>query len=868
MDIYNDDFVLAYDWTALGDVLRLSPSSVSAGKTKMVFGTGIGTPKNYLYDFTIENTVNSFDNPSIAGMTVQEGNIGIKLDLTAGYNNTIFGTANYSGGAVGMRSNQHLIFGTNNLERVRITDAGDVRVTNDLGIGSATNPLAKLDVQDGDMFLRGATGTRRFTIFSAYDIDSGNKAYLERTTDQTNFYSRNLLNITTGNNGNIAMMPGGTGNVGIGTTNPTSKFEVYGAGQATAALADAGVRTDMLALNASGTDAGVGGAILFGNSQSVTAGSIGGAAIKYLLTSGSSNTTGNLAFSTRNAVSDTALTERVRIQSNGNVGIGTTNPSYLLSLDGQAVRTFGTERNTTSNTAGNSLTIKVGGATSGATDKNGGNLIIASGISTGTGSSNIYFQTSGPGTTGTADNALTSKMVILGNGNMAFGTNSLWYDASFVFADTHHVGGTVGNYNLLSTYVSAGGPTGSGSNVRQDIFGVRDSTGTDWMTYRIHDSLGIDSAFNVPGTSTKVWWERDPNHNIQSWGNAADTYMTIKSGKIGIGTTNPDTTLKVVGSICASATDVACFGTTAGNIYAANFIVDGTTHLPDYVFEDDYPLLTIAELENYIAQNKHLPNVPSASDVNRDGLNLSQMVPAILEKTEENTLYIIDNAKNISGLASEASKLAENQNKIVNQLSNKLADQSLSVNEKITLIGANLEALSQEQTETIKNQFTGHNTRLTDLETQMADMKSAMYVERYDELWEFYLLFKPESLKNLVYAEDGNISLLDGKITAADIEALNTVKAKDLEATNSVKGDVFEMSEESSGKGTIPAGETEIEIETPYANENAKISITPRGDSFERILFYDEVKNGESFKVKIKKATEEGDINFDWLIIK
>ncbi len=119
-----------------------------------------------------------------------------------------------------------------------------------------------------------------------------------------------------------------------------------------------------------------------------------------------------------------------------------------------------------------------------------------------------------------------------------------------------------------------------------------------------------------------------------------------------------------------------------------------------------------------------------------------------------------------------------------------------------------------------------------------------------------------------MYAEDGNISLLDGKITAADIEALNTVKAKDLEATNSVKGDVFEMSEESSGKGTIPAGETEIEIETPYANENAKISITPRGDSFERILFYDEVKNGESFKVKIKKATEEGDINFDWLIIK
>lgn len=132
---------------------------------------------------------------------------------------------------------------------------------------------------------------------------------------------------------------------GIGTTGTsTAGLEVYGSGQTTAALADSGLRGDTLALNSWSTDAGSGGVISFGNYQSHIKDKLGFSAIKGLLTDGSNNTAGDLAFSTRNVSSDNALTERMRIASGGNVGIGTTNPaSFKLQVAGN----IGPETNTT-----------------------------------------------------------------------------------------------------------------------------------------------------------------------------------------------------------------------------------------------------------------------------------------------------------------------------------------------------------------------------------------------------------------------------------------------------------------------------------------------------------------------------------------
>lgn len=95
-----------------------------------------------------------------------------------------------------------------------------------------------------------------------------------------------------------------------------------------------------------------------------------------------------------------------------------------ILLGGQVAKTISMERHLTANTAGNTLTITSGGATSGATDKNGGDNIIESGTATGTGSSNIIFKTATAGATGTTDRVVSEKVRIMGDGTVAIGVTS------------------------------------------------------------------------------------------------------------------------------------------------------------------------------------------------------------------------------------------------------------------------------------------------------------------------------------------------------------------------------------------------------------------------------------------------------------
>ena len=95
-----------------------------------------------------------------------------------------------------------------------------------------------------------------------------------------------------------------------------------------------------------------------------------------------------------------------------------------VSLPGTSTQTLGMTRNTTSDTAGNALTIQASGATTAATDKDGGGLVLSAGASTGTGASLISFQTATASGAGTTDNAPTTKMVISGNGNVGIGTST------------------------------------------------------------------------------------------------------------------------------------------------------------------------------------------------------------------------------------------------------------------------------------------------------------------------------------------------------------------------------------------------------------------------------------------------------------
>ncbi|MFZ4058952.1 MAG: hypothetical protein ACOYKE_12485 [Ferruginibacter sp.] len=62
---------------------------------------------------------------------------------------------------------------------------------------------------------------------------------------------------------------------------------------------------------------------------------------------------------------------------------------------------------------------------------------------------------------------------------------------------------------------------------------------------------------------------------------------------------------------------------------------------PDYVFDDQYQLLNFNQLRNYITENKHLPNIPAAKEVQNSGIDLGEFQRKSIEKIEELTLYIL-----------------------------------------------------------------------------------------------------------------------------------------------------------------------------------------------------------------------------------
>lgn len=96
-----------------------------------------------------------------------------------------------------------------------------------------------------------------------------------------------------------------------------------------------------------------------------------------------------------------------------------------------------------------------------------------------------------------------------------------------------------------------------------------------------------------------------------------------------------------------------------GYMYATGINVLLKDDFPDYVFEKDYKLMSLYELEKYIAENKRLPNMPSAEKVSAEGLDLGEMNRLLTEKIEELTLYMIQVNKKLDEVIIENSELKE-----------------------------------------------------------------------------------------------------------------------------------------------------------------------------------------------------------------
>lgn len=102
-----------------------------------------------------------------------------------------------------------------------------------------------------------------------------------------------------------------------------------------------------------------------------------------------------------------------------------------------------------------------------------------------------------------------------------------------------------------------------------------------------------------------------------------------------------------------------------GGILSEKFkaALKNTSQWSDHVFEKDYALMPLNQVEDYIKANKHLPNIPSADELVKEGLDLADMQAKQMEKIEELTLYLIEMKKDIEKLKAENASLKEQLSK-------------------------------------------------------------------------------------------------------------------------------------------------------------------------------------------------------------
>ena len=130
--------------------------------------------------------------------------------------------------------------------------------------------------------------------------------------------------------------------------------------------------------------------------------------------------------------------------------------------------------------------------------------------------------------------------------------------------------------------------------------------------------------------------------------NGGDRMMIHPDGRVSIGTAFPATgySLSVNGKIISSEVKVQL---------QANW--------PDYVFDKSYTRPSLSQLETFVTSHKHLPGIPSALEVKKEGLELGEMNRKLLEKVEELTLYMIEMNKRIDSLEKENKQLRSSSEK-------------------------------------------------------------------------------------------------------------------------------------------------------------------------------------------------------------
>lgn len=328
----------------------------------------------------------------------------------------------------------------------------------------------------------------------------------------------------------------------------------------------------------------------------------------------------------------------------GNIGIGTNSPAYPFEVNqnysGWLTRFCNTANNSRayfSNSTGNGAFISAGNNSTASTYA----LYVKADNYT-----DPFLYIRGDGKTGISNSAPEAQLHISGDGNIKLSRPS-WssFEAS------------IG----LSTYNGPQGlrfvtyPTGVETNFVDALFIASDGrvgvgTTNPRSGCKLHISGGYGVFMERPETAsfanTKVSFGISTNSGIPglrfaianngNWSSTVDVLHLANNAKVGIGTTNPTAKLTVNGDILCEKVRVIADVPTA-----------------DYVFQDNYELNSIDEVKEFIQTNKHLPNVPSADEFINDGYTLGEMDNMLLEKIEEQMLYIIELNQRIQSLEAQ-----------------------------------------------------------------------------------------------------------------------------------------------------------------------------------------------------------------------
>lgn len=355
-------------------------------------------------------------------------------------------------------------------------------------------------------------------------------------------------------------------------------------------------------------------------------GSYAGAAEDVDFGTGSGNTLGKLHFTIQ-------ANPRMTIGADGKVGIGTINPAHLLHINGGDLFV-----------QSSSGLIRFGYA--------GGNEWQMA--TTGGGADLRWYTTTDGGTN------ITPRHYFSQNGNMGVGGFS-------------GPGVPLGRLDVI----------GIGTTSSTNTLMLRNSLGDTLLRMRDDGRMGIGyngssygRTLNMGGTGINFYTANEAafggaifptDTSLVIWSNsAANNYLVLQPswGNTGIGTYTPNAKLHLNGAMLignnSSRIATGYQLSVDGKIMAEEVTVQNSTIWPDYVFDSEYVLMPLEDVEKSILKNKHLPNIPSALEVKQKGIELGEMNRKLMEKVEELTLYIIELNKKNEILAQKVQVLESN----------------------------------------------------------------------------------------------------------------------------------------------------------------------------------------------------------------